>query len=116
MVLVVVAVDHPARTTYALQEPFKSNHVYNSLGLAHSRTQIPSNSCTRHHAQHVFTHLGLHFLQVFEAEYSTVLLTAAHPNLIACCQGFWMGLGFGIAGYAPVRIVSDGTVFAMPGV
>lgn len=25
-----------------------------------------------------------------------------------------MGLGFGIAGLAPVRIVSDGTVFAMP--
>lgn len=53
-------------------------------------------------------------LQVFEAEYSTVLLTAAHPNLVVCCQGIWMGLGFGIAGYAPYRIISDGTMFAMP--
>jgi enoyl-CoA hydratase/carnithine racemase len=24
------------------------------------------------------------------------------------------GLGFGIAGYAPYRIISDGTIFAMP--
>jgi enoyl-CoA hydratase/carnithine racemase len=53
-------------------------------------------------------------VQVFEAEYSTVLLTAAHPTLVACCHGIWMGLGFGITGFAPYRIISDGTIFAMP--
>jgi 3-hydroxyisobutyryl-CoA hydrolase len=63
---------------------------------------------------HGVLHAPAMCLQVFEAEYSTVLLTAAHSNLVVCCQGIWMGLGFGIAGYAPYRIISDGTIFAMP--
>jgi enoyl-CoA hydratase/carnithine racemase len=56
-----------------------------------------------------------HIHRVFKAEYSTVLLTAAYPlPIVACCQGIWMGLGFGLAGFCRYRIVTDETVFAMP--
>lgn len=45
-------------------------------------------------------------LRVFQAEYSTVVLVSelsAHLPVIALCDGIFMGLGFGIAGYARHR-------------
>jgi enoyl-CoA hydratase/carnithine racemase len=58
---------------------------------------------------------GHHIHRVFQAEYSTLLLIAGYKlPLVSCCQGIWMGLGFGIAGFGRYRVVSDGTVFAMP--
>ncbi|KAF6257812.1 ClpP/crotonase-like domain-containing protein [Scenedesmus sp. NREL 46B-D3] len=58
---------------------------------------------------------GHHIHRVFQAEYSTLLLIAGYSlPLVSCCQGIWMGLGFGIAGFGRYRVVSDGTIFAMP--
>lgn len=52
---------------------------------------------------------------MFQAEYSTLLLIASYKlPFVSCCQGIWMGLGFGIAGFGRYRVVSDGTIFAMP--
>ena len=58
---------------------------------------------------------GHHIHRVFQAEYSLVVLVSQYPvPLVSICQGIWMGLGFGIAGFGRYRVVSDGTVFAMP--
>ncbi|WIA16505.1 hypothetical protein OEZ85_013183 [Tetradesmus obliquus] len=58
---------------------------------------------------------GHHIHTVFQAEYSTLLLIASYKlPFVSCCQGIWMGLGFGIAGFGRFRVVSDGTIFAMP--
>eukprot|EP00775_Hariotina_reticulata_P012459 gene12459-12594_t len=58
---------------------------------------------------------GHHIHRVFRAEYSTVLLIEAYRlPIVACCQGIWMGLGFGLAGFCRYKIVTDETVFAMP--
>lgn len=58
---------------------------------------------------------GHHIHRVFQAEYSTLLLIASYKlPFVSCCQGIWMGLGFGIAGFGRFRVVSDGTIFAMP--
>lgn len=58
---------------------------------------------------------GHHIHRVFQAEYSTLLLIAGYSlPLVSCCQGIWMGLGFGIAGFGRYRVVSNGTIFAMP--
>ncbi|KAI8468775.1 MAG: ClpP/crotonase-like domain-containing protein [Monoraphidium minutum] len=60
---------------------------------------------------------GHHIHRVFQAEYSLVVLaselSAALP-VVALCDGIWMGLGFGIAGFCRHRVVTEGTVFAMP--
>jgi enoyl-CoA hydratase/carnithine racemase len=56
-----------------------------------------------------------HIHRVFTAEYSTLLLIASYKlPFVSCCQGIWMGLGFGLAGFGRYRVVSDGTIFAMP--
>lgn len=56
-----------------------------------------------------------HISRIFQAEYSTLLLIASYKiPLVSVCQGIWMGLGFGLAGFGRYRVVSDGTVFAVP--
>lgn len=49
---------------------------------------------------------GHHIHRVFQAEYSTVVLVSGLSELlpvVALCDGIWMGLGFGIAGYCRHR-------------
>ncbi len=60
---------------------------------------------------------GHHTHRVFQAEYSAVVLAAAlsaRLPVVALCDGIWMGLGFGLAGYCRHRVVTENTVFAMP--
>lgn len=56
-------------------------------------------------------------LQRFDPDFNLLRRHTAFDRM--CCANTVpfstvQGLGFGIAGYAPYRIVSDGTIFAMP--
>ncbi|GBF88692.1 hypothetical protein Rsub_01591 [Raphidocelis subcapitata] len=60
---------------------------------------------------------GHHIHGVFQAEYQTVVVVdelSRRLPVVALCDGIWMGLGFGLAGYARHRVVTEATVFAMP--
>ena len=53
--------------------------------------------------------------QIFRAEYRLIDDLARLPKpAIGLCHGVWMGFGVGLAGFLPIRMVTEKTVFAMP--
>jgi hypothetical protein len=90
------------------------NILRTAIGVvaAHTTAAPPTPNPTKAHTCSAAPSLAVCTLcvfcpQVFEAEYSTVLLTA-HPSRVACCQGIWMVRSQTVVGYItwnPVCVV-----------